>query len=1173
MSRPVKGTGGAAAGGVFGRLGDCVVRRPLVFIGLWVALAAGLLLTLPSLTQIARERPVAILPSDAPALVATQQMTEAFHESGSQTILLVVLTDDKGLGPADEAVYRTLVDELRQDTGSVVTLQDFLSAPPLRDAMTSKDHRAWYLPIGLAGELGSPQLHEAYGRVADIIKRAVAGSTLTASLAGPPATDADLTDIGARELPLIEAAIALLLFIIVLIIYRNPVTTLLPLITTGISLVTAQAIVAGFCQLGLDISNQAIVLMTGITCGAGIGYAVFLISRYHEYVLLGGDSDLAVKKALTSVGKVIAASAATLAVTFLGMMFTQLRVFKTLGPVLAIAICVTLLAAVTLLPAMLALAGRRGWIAPRRDIATGFWRRSGMRIVRRPKAYLLASLAVLIILAGGARLLRDNYDDRKTLPDSADSSVGYAALARHFSLNSTIRQYLVIRSPNNLEGPETIAALRRMAQRVREMPDIAITQDTTQLPGGNSNDASATFSDADGLLDSLVGTPDESGGDTTPEDAARIITTMRALGFAIAIDVANIPDDFAGPAVRASDPSQSCDVGSSCSDPRLDTISDDESLGKVFELAQQLQSTPDSQTVESATQSLRLARDTAANALRSISIDDVGGVQDQPTTLQQSAKALADAIRRLLDKVQALLNQPAPTRAGVGDASTFVVSPDGYEARYLIQTKFNPFSTAAIDQLNSIVETARESQSDPALADANISMAGFPATLQNTRDYYNRDIQFIIGMTVLVVFLILTARLRAIVAPAYLIVAAMVSYLSALGIGVIMFQFILGQQMHWSVPGLTFIVLVTMGADCNMLLIARIRDECPDDVRSGVVRTLGSTGAVIAAAGIGFAASMFALLLAGISTMAQAGFVIGVGLLLDTLLVRTVMVPAMAVLVGRANWWPSRRRLQPNALLAASRNSMPTASRRGAGVCSTIAETGDQPMLELAGVSKTYRLGGQTIRALDGITLAFSGGEFVSVVGPSGSGKSTLLHLLGALDRPDCGSIRFQGKEISDLDDYERSEFRRCSVGFVFQFFNLLPTMTAWENVAVPMLLDGARISKVKPRALELLSLVDLADRAEHRPSELSGGQMQRVAVARALMMDPPLVLADEPTGNLDTKTGAAIMALLNDVAHQQGRSVVMVTHNVEAASSTDRVITLADGRIGSDVLASGEHP
>jgi putative ABC transport system ATP-binding protein len=225
-------------------------------------------------------------------------------------------------------------------------------------------------------------------------------------------------------------------------------------------------------------------------------------------------------------------------------------------------------------------------------------------------------------------------------------------------------------------------------------------------------------------------------------------------------------------------------------------------------------------------------------------------------------------------------------------------------------------------------------------------------------------------------------------------------------------------------------------------------------------------------------------------------------------------------------------------------------------------------MLEMSHVTKTYTLGGQTVRALDDIDLKLIGGEFVSVVGPSGAGKSTLLHLLGALDRPDTGSIRFQGKEISGLNDEKQSEFRRHSVGFVFQFFNLIPTMTAWENVAVPKLLDGARMSKVKSRALDLLELVGLAERAEHRPSELSGGQMQRVAVARALMMDPPLILADEPTGNLDTKTGAAIMALLTDVAHQDGRSVIMVTHNLEAASSTDRVITLTDGRIGSDVLA-----
>jgi len=236
-----------------------------------------------------------------------------------------------------------------------------------------------------------------------------------------------------------------------------------------------------------------------------------------------------------------------------------------------------------------------------------------------------------------------------------------------------------------------------------------------------------------------------------------------------------------------------------------------------------------------------------------------------------------------------------------------------------------------------------------------------------------------------------------------------------------------------------------------------------------------------------------------------------------------------------------------------------------------VTARGEHPMLEMTDVVKTYRIGGQTVNALDGVTLTLAAGDFASVVGPSGAGKSTLLHLLGALDRPDSGSIRFQGDEIGTLDDDKQSEFRRHSVGFVFQFFNLLPTMAAWENVAVPKLLDGGRMAREKSRALELLALVDLADRAEHRPSELSGGQMQRVAVARALMMDPPLILADEPTGNLDTKTGGAIMALLADIAHQHGHSVVMVTHNLDAASATDRVITLTDGRVGSDVTAGRE--
>ncbi|BDT88410.1 ABC transporter ATP-binding protein [Nocardia cyriacigeorgica] len=224
-------------------------------------------------------------------------------------------------------------------------------------------------------------------------------------------------------------------------------------------------------------------------------------------------------------------------------------------------------------------------------------------------------------------------------------------------------------------------------------------------------------------------------------------------------------------------------------------------------------------------------------------------------------------------------------------------------------------------------------------------------------------------------------------------------------------------------------------------------------------------------------------------------------------------------------------------------------------------------VLELSNVNKEYLVGDQVVRALDGISLSIAAGEFTSIIGPSGSGKSTLLHLLGALDSPDSGSIRFQGEEIGSLDEERQSEFRRHRVGFVFQFFNLLPTLSAWENVAIPKLLDGTGLRKAKPRALELLERVGLAERAEHRPAELSGGQMQRVAVARSLIMDPPLILADEPTGNLDSKTGASILELLGEVAGS-GNSVVMVTHDMGAVRYCDRVITLRDGKIGSDERA-----
>ncbi|RUP05756.1 MAG: MMPL family transporter [Mycobacterium sp.] len=981
------------------RLADFAVRWPWAVIGLWVALAVALPLTLPSLSDMAEKHPLAILPSDAPSAVTTRKMTEAFHESGNEDLLLVVLTNEKGLGPADEVTYRKLVTALRADTRNVVMLQDFVSTPPLRSVLTSKDRKAWVLPVGLAGELGTPRSYAAFTHVTGVVKQNLAGTSLTANLTGPAATVADLTVAGEKDRLPIELAIAVLVLVVLLLVYRNPVTMLLPLIAIGISMVIAQAVVGGVSQAsGLGVSNQSIVFLSAMIAGAGTDYAVFLISRYHDYLRRGADFDDAVRGALLSIGKVIAASAATVGLTFLGISFARMGVFSTVGVSSAIGVGVAFLAAVTLLPAILVVAGPRGWVKPRRELTAGFWRRSGIRIVRRPKTHLVASVLVLIILAGCAGLVRYNYDDRKAVQASAPSSLGYAALDRHFSVNQTIPEYILVQSPHDLRTPRALADLEQMADRVSQLPNIAavsgITRPTGAVPeefratyqagaiGARLGEGSAMISDRNddlnrlakgadtladnlgdvrgqvsqmvsgmqGLLDSFSSMKNQYGGDTLVREvstAAKLVNSINALGNSMGLNFTAVRDMFAwvAPVLVALQGNPVCDLNTSCSATRaqferLVAARDDGSLDQINDLARQMETFQDRQTLNATVDRLRNALTSFNKAVHAMGLDQPGGLQAGLNNLQRGADRAAGGSRQVADGVEQLVGQVKELGAGLGEAAAFLltlkneaaepsmagfnipaqllrmdefkkaarlfISPDGHSVRYLVQTKLNPFSAEAMDQVNAITDAARSAQPNTALSDASISMTGYPVTLRDTRDYYRHDIRFIIAVTLIVVLLTLMALLRAVVAPLYLVGSVVVSFLSAVGIGVLVFQFLLGQQLHWSVPPLAFVVLVAVGADYNMLFISRMRDESPGSVRYGVIRALGSTGGVITAAGLIFAASVGGLLFSSIGTVVQGGFVIGVGILLDTFLVRTITVPAVATLIGRASWWPSR---------------------------------------------------------------------------------------------------------------------------------------------------------------------------------------------------------------------------------------------------------------------------
>jgi putative ABC transport system ATP-binding protein len=225
-------------------------------------------------------------------------------------------------------------------------------------------------------------------------------------------------------------------------------------------------------------------------------------------------------------------------------------------------------------------------------------------------------------------------------------------------------------------------------------------------------------------------------------------------------------------------------------------------------------------------------------------------------------------------------------------------------------------------------------------------------------------------------------------------------------------------------------------------------------------------------------------------------------------------------------------------------------------------------MMELVDVTKIYQQGRRTVHAVRGVSLSVAAGEFVSIMGPSGSGKSTLMHLMGALDTPTTGKAIFMGKDLAAMSDRERSLLRRTRIGFIFQFFNLLPTLTGVENVALPLLLGGkSRGSALRDAALSL-DRVAMAHRAEHFPEEMSGGEMQRVAVARALVSEPQAILCDEPTGNLDSANSAEILKLLRSLPESGKRSVVMVTHDKSAAAYGDRLVTIRDGLL-SGVVAN----
>ncbi|MEZ0367194.1 Acyltrehalose exporter MmpL10 [Mycobacterium talmoniae] len=971
------------------------VRHKAWVIAGWLGVAVVLALLFPQLETVVRQQSVNLIPRDVASFQTVDQMSAAFGEQGSQTMLFVAMEDPAGLTPPVRQHYEQLVARLRADTDHVLLVQDLLADPVTKAHTLSEDHQAWFLPVGVAGTLGDPAAAESVQAVRAIADAVFAGSSTTVYVTGPAATFSDQIASAEHDLLLVSIATAGLIALILLIVYRSVFTAVLPLLVIGVSLAVGRGVLSALGEIGMPVSQFTVAFMTAILLGAGTDYTVFLISRYHEQRRAHVPADAAVIAATASIGRVIAASAATVALAFLAMVFARLSVFAGLGPACAVAVFVGFLATVTLLPPVLALAAQRGIGEPKSDRTRRYWNSVAVAVVRRPVTLLITSLVLLLALAAAAGMMKISYDDRKGQPATTASNQGYQLLDRHFRKDVVISEFLVVANPTDMRTAKGLADLDEMASRVAQVPGVTKVSGITRPTGERLEQAQLSWQNGQ-IGDKMAGAV--ADGDTRKTDLVKLTDGADALAGGLAqldATVRTALTPLAGLLTNAQSGTQAQRFlpllhQLSASAPTIDeAIQSGPGLRSSAEQAQNAiaivdplaaglaespwcATTPQCAQIRDQIQVLVSLRDNgffdqvadlgdhynpATNATVTATLDEVqsavtaldkafgalgnpadlsaniGRLQDGIGQLSAGAHALAGGVHALADsniemlskmgQVAAQLQNAAHASTGSDAASGFYLppdvfdnrqfaavakqflSPDGKTARFAIETAFDPYSIEAMKLAHQITAAAQTARPNTALAEASISVAGFPAVNSDIQQLLRADFAQLAAATLLIVGLILVLLLRALLAPLYLLGTVILNYLASLGIGVLIFQGMLGYEIAWPVPLLAFIILVAVGADYNMLLVSRLREESGRNIRVGVLRTVANTGSVITSAGIIFAASMFGLMIGSVAIMIQVGLIIGCGLLLDTFLVRTLTVPAIATLLREASWWPN----------------------------------------------------------------------------------------------------------------------------------------------------------------------------------------------------------------------------------------------------------------------------
>ena len=908
----------------------------------WVGLVVVLNTAVPQLEVVGQERSVSLAPDDAPSLQAVERVGKLFDEFDSNSAAMILLEGDQPLDKDAHHYYDTLIDKLEADTTHVQHIQDFWGDPLTAGGAQSADEKAAYVQLYLAGNQGESLANESVDAVRKIVAANPPPAGIKVYVTGPAAMTSDQHLAGDKGVKLITAVTIAVIFVTLLFVYRSPTTVVLVLVMVALQLSAARGLVAFLGNIGLiGLSTFAVNLLTTMAIAAATDYAIFILGRYHEAREAGEDRETAFYTMYHGTAHVILGSGLTIAGATFCLHFTRMPYFKSLGIPLAIGMLIAVFAALTMAPAMLTICSRFGLFEPKRKMRTRGWRRIGTAVVRWPVPILVASMALALVGLIALPSYTTSYNDRNYLPKDIPANEGYAAADRHFPQARMNPELLLIETDHDVRNSADMLVIDRIAKKIFKVPGIGRVQgitrplgttiDHTSIPFLISMQGSAQQLNMSYLQDRMKDMT-KMGDDMQVainqleaqyklmQQLTQVTHAMVTKTKKMVLDTNEIRDhiadfdDFFRPIRNYFYWEPHCFDIPVCWAVRsvfdtldgIDILSDD--LGKmVVDMDRMDELMPQMLTIlPPMIENMKTMRRMMLTMQSTFS-----GFQDQLQAMQANATALGKAFDASKNDDSFYLPPEVFDNPEFKRGMKMFISPDGKAVRFIISHENDPTTPEGIAHVAKIKAAAFEAIKGTPLEGSKVYLGGTASVYKDMQEGANYDLLIAGIASLCLIFIIMLILTRSVVAAAVIVGTVGLSLGASFGMSILIWQHILGIPLHWMVIAMSVIILLAVGSDYNLLLVSRFKEEFHAGVNTGIIRSMAGSGSVVTSAGLVFAFTMASMVISDLRVAGQVGSTIALGLLFDTLVVRSFMTPSIAAILGRWFWWPQRIRERP----------------------------------------------------------------------------------------------------------------------------------------------------------------------------------------------------------------------------------------------------------------------